>query len=151
MALGPSTTVTIEGLRLLMTNDEAIAVCTANGWDHRIQAGDDRYLIDGPGIDTFAATFEQGRLVELDAKFDPPDAARAAAPLAQLPVQRAGTLMGRPWKAAWADDRSIVIVAQGDGRGVVAVHLGVIKSEREVRANLESYGAGLAPPARGAS
>jgi hypothetical protein len=146
----PAPGIEIEGLALLMTVDEAIARCTANGWDHTFGSAAGRATIaPGRPVLPLAAKVEVGRIVSLEATYEPADPARAAAPLAQLPIARDGVLLARPWRAAWAADRSIVIVAQGDGRSVIGMHLGAIHDPREVRAYLASYGAGLEPPARG--
>jgi hypothetical protein len=142
-------TIEIEGLSLLMTPEDAIAVCRARDWEQTFKPADGRYTIaPGPPVLVLEAVVEAGRIVSLEATYDPADAARAASPLAQLPVARQGALLGKTWRAAWASDRTIAIVADGDGNKVIGVHLGVLASARDVRAYVETYGGGLAPPER---
>jgi hypothetical protein len=141
--------IEVEGLAFLMTTDEAIAACAARGWEHTIKPGDGRYTIaPGTPVLILAAEFEAGRIVTLEALYDPKAPARGAAPLAQLPIKREGALLGKPWHAAWSAERTIAIVAEDDGSRTIGIHLGVIDEEREVRAYLATYGQALLPPER---
>ncbi|HTJ45871.1 MAG TPA: hypothetical protein VL463_27395 [Kofleriaceae bacterium] len=147
--MSASETIEIEGLALLMSTSEAIAVCESHGWEHTIRPEDGRYTYAPPlPALIVAAVFESGKIVSLEATYKPPTKDQAERPLALLPIQREGSLLGKPWRAAWADDRRVVIVSDGEGERTIAVHLGVIAEEREVRAYLATFGPGLQPPAR---
>jgi hypothetical protein len=141
--------VGIEGLSLLMTVADARAECARHGWSNDLGDEDARYGVSpGAPVDLISVKIEKGVIVSMEATYNTPQPARARAFGASLPIQREVDVLGtRSW-AAFSDDRTVAVIGDAAGASVTAVHLGVLASAREVRALIETYGGGLAPPAR---
>ncbi len=141
--------VEVEGLRLLMTDAEAKALCDQHGWEHDIGIGDDAASVaPGEPVDTIRCRFEGGKLVTIDVAYDSPQLDRARSFGHSLPIQKQATIMGRPAWSAFTLDRAIAVTGDGAGKTVTGVHLGVLKSQREVDAIMATFGGGLEPPVR---
>lgn len=141
--------VGIEGLTLLMTVADARAECARHGWDNDLAESDGRYGVSpGAPVGLVHVKIERGVIVTMEATYEPPQPERTRAFGASLPLQREVDVLGKKSWAAFSDDRRVAVIGNAAGTSVTAVHLGVLASEREVRALIETYGGGLQPPAR---
>lgn len=141
--------VGIEGLTLLMTVADARAECARRGWETDLAEADGRYgASPGAPVGLVQIKIERGVIVTLETTYDPPQPERARAFGASLPVQREVDVLGKKSWAAFSEDRRVAVIGNAAGTSVTAVHLGVLASEREVGALIETYGGGLQPPAR---
>lgn len=139
----------IEGLTLLMTVADARAECARHGWDNDLGDGDGRYGVSpGAPVDLINVKIEKGVIVSMEATYVSPQPARTRAFGASLPLQREVNVLGKQSWAAFSDDRTVAVIGDVGGARVTAVHLGVLASAREVRSIIETFGGGLAPPAR---